>query len=413
VGRYVVNTLALKLVLATGLIAVALGLAALLGFSNEMILLIGAFCVGLFFTSLNNVLMGGLQGLQRMGRPAFWEVVRSYVGSVLALLVLLHGGSVILYALAFSLATAIPFCANLANLWPDLRTHIRFDARLWRDVLIGGFPFFILSALTIVYSTIDVPILEAFAGDETVGWYGLAYRWVSMPAFFAASVSLAFFPALSVEGVGDRLAFARLANRALYVVCLVATPAAIGIAVIADDFLHLVYGDEFQQAAPIMRILAIHIPVIAVDMVLGTIVVAVDRQRQWVLLSVTAAICNPLLNLIAIPFTERTMHNGAIGAASVTVLTEIFIMVGALRLRPAGVLDRSATTLLLRVLAASATIVPVVLALGSAPLPIKIAAGVASYAVASLMLGTVSMQDIRGMGAGFFGRRQAETGVAR
>jgi O-antigen/teichoic acid export membrane protein len=413
VGRYVVNTMVLKALLTSGLIVVALGLAGALGYSAEMILLIAAFCVTLFFNALTNVLIGGLQALQRMGRPALWDVVRAYVGTVLALIAVAHNGSVILYALAFGLASVIPFVANFVGLSSELRRHSGLDVSLWREVLAGGFPFFVLSALTVVYVTIDVPILRAFSSDETVGWYGLAYKWVSMPAFFAAVVCLAFFPALSVEGVKTAgSSFARLANRALYVVCLVSTPAAIGIAVIASDFLRLVYGDEFQQAAPIVQILAIHIPVIAIDTVLGTIVVAVDRQRQWVALSVAAAVCNPLLNLVAIPFAERTWQNGAIGAATVTVLTEVGIMIGALRLRPAGVLDRSTANLLLRVVAASLTIVPVVLALGPAPLLIKVVAGVAVYAIASLALGTISLREIRGVSAEFLNRQPVQTEVA-
>jgi O-antigen/teichoic acid export membrane protein len=413
VGRYVVSILALKALSSTALICLALGLALALGYSTEMILLIGAFCVGLFFTSLNNVLMGGLQGLQRMGRPALLDIVRSYVAAALALLVLMQDANVVLYALAFSMAMAIPLVGNLAGLWPELRGHLRVDVRLWRKVVIGGTPFFVLAALTVVYATIDIPLLRSFAGDETVGWYGLALRWVSLPALFAASVSLAFFPALSVEGIRDSESFARLANRALQVVFLVSIPAAIGIAAVADDFLQLVYGEEFRQAAPVMRILALHIPVMAIDIVLGTIVVAVDRQRQWVTLSVIAAICNPLLNLAAIPFTQRALGNGAIGAATVTVLTELFIMIGALRLRPAGVLDRSTTSLALRVVAASATVVPVVLLLGSTPLAVKVVAGVGVYGVASVMLGTIPTEEIRGVRAGLVNRRRAETGVAR
>jgi O-antigen/teichoic acid export membrane protein len=321
----------------------------------------------------------------------------------------MNGGSLLAYALVFNLACAIPLVAIFIYLRSTIRASARLDLTLWKNVLVGGFPFFILAALTIFYGTIDIPLLQAFAGDEEVGWYGLAYRWVSMPAFFAASVSLAFFPALSVEGVRPNDSFARLANRALYVVAFVAMPAGLGIALIANDFLTLLYGSEFEQAVPLMQLLALHIPIVGLDMVLGTIVVASDRQRQWVMISVAAAIMNPALNLAAIPFAARRFDNGAIGAAGVTVLTEVLIMLAALRLRPAGVLDRSTATLLVRILAASLTMAPVLLALADSPLAVRILAGALTFGVASLALGAISVREIRGFGTAFLHRRHPQT----
>ena len=118
------------------------------------------------------------------------------------------------------------------------------------------------------------------------------------------------------------------------------------------------------NAVPLLRILALHIPIVGLDIILGSVVIAADRQRQWVMVSVTAAVFNPLLNLAAIPLTQRLLHNGAIGAAVITVMTELILMVGAISLRPQGVLDKSTIQMLLRITLASLAMVPVVLALG-------------------------------------------------
>jgi O-antigen/teichoic acid export membrane protein len=395
VGRYVFNTVVLKTCLSLALIAVALGLGVVIGFSDEMLLLVATYCMGMFFNALNNGLIGGMQGLQRMRRLALWDLARAYIGGALGLLVLFTHGSLVLYGLVFNLACVIPLVANAQALWPTLRQNRRVEFSLWRAVLVGGVPFFIWSALLVVYGTIDIPLLQAFSGSEEVGWYTLAYRWVSMPVFFAASVATAFFPALSAQNVHVPEVFARTANRALQLVVLVATPAAIGIALLAEPFLHMVYGAEFNQAIPLMRILALHIPVVGMDIVLGTVVVAADRQRQWVIVGAIAALFNPLLNLVAIPVTERMFDNGAIGAAVITVLTELILMVGALRLRPAGVLDRPTARHLVRIVAASLAMVPVVLVLHDLPFGLLVAVGMATYGLASLALRTISLGELR------------------
>ena len=122
-------------------------------------------------------------------RRGLWDLARAYVGGALGLLVLFNGGSLVLYGLVFNLACVIPLLANAQALWPSLRHH-RVDVSLWRGILAGGVPFFIWSALLVVYGTIDIPLLAAFSGNEPVGWYALAYRWVSMPA--SASVNAVY-----------------------------------------------------------------------------------------------------------------------------------------------------------------------------------------------------------------------------
>ena len=410
-GRYVFNTLVMKLLVTSFLIAAAIGLAVVLGYERQTVLLIGAYCIGMLLNAMNSALAGGLQGVQRMGRPALWDVVRSYVGGALGLAVLLNDGSLLTYALAFNLACAIPLLANYLHLRPLLRLNRRLDFALWKQILVGGFPFFIWSALLVFYGTIDIPLLEAFTNNETVGWYALAYRWVSMPAFFAATVATAFFPAMSAQSTRISEEFANTANRALRIVLFVATPAGVGIAVIANSFISVLYGPEFQNAVPLMQILALHIPIVGMDIILGSVAVAADRQRQWVYVGVAAAIFNPLLNLAAIPLTVHLFGNGAIGAATITVLTELILMFGAIRLRPSGVLDRPTTRILLRIVAASALIAPVVLALGAAPLPIRILAGAVTYAIASFALGTISIDEIRRSSGGLLGRRRQPTSV--
>ena len=400
VGKYVVNALVLKAIASVFLIAMAIGLAVLLQFDSEVTLLIGIVCFGMFLNTLNNGLMGGLQGLQRMRGSAVADVVRAYVAGVAGLIILYSGGTLPMLALAGALACFIPLAVNARFLWPLVRHHRTLDLKLWKVIVRGGLPFFMWSALSQFYGTIDIPLLHMFSDDQTVGWYALAYRWVSMPIFFASVVGTAFLPALSADMTHLPESFTRLANQALHLVMIVATPAAIGIALISSDFLELLYGGEFSNAAPIMQILALQIPIISMDIVLGTVIIAADRQRQWVIVGLVAAIFNPLLNLAAIPLSQSMFGNAAIGAAAVTVVTEIILMVGAFILRPAGVLDRATTNKLLRISLASAAMVPVLLALQPLPLAARIAAGIVTYGLASLGLRTTSLREVRSLAFG-------------
>lgn len=404
-GHYLYNTLVLKLVASLGCSALAIGLGMFLGFDGQRIVLIAVYCIGMTLNVLNNVLLSGYHALQRMGRPALWNAIGLYVGALSGIAVLLLGGSVVAYALVFNLAFVIPLAGNMLGMSSSLRTSGGLDRRVWVHVLTGGFPFFVLAGLLAIYGSVDVAMIEGIAGTDAVGWYTLAYRWVGMPALFAVSVATALFPALSADHAEGSETFTAMANRALYVVLIVSIPAATGIALVARDFITLVYGSDFEQAIPIMQVMAIAVPVVGLDVVLGTVVLAMDRQRQWMVVSAVAAVFNPLANLIAIPYAMREFDNGALGAAFTTVLTEIILLVGALLIVPTGILDRSTRRLGLRILSASATMVPVVLLLGATPLYVQVTAGALAYAAASLLLKTVSRDDVRQLRTAF-GRRR-------
>jgi O-antigen/teichoic acid export membrane protein len=397
VGRYLANALTLKFVLTAALSVLAIGLGYLLGYSDQTMVLIEIGCVLMFAVVLNDAIGSALQGLQRMGNFAFWRVVQMAVGVGFGLAVLRAGHGVIAFAFAAPLGALIPLIANSVNVWPALRRSFRIDFKMWSTLIKGGAPFLLWSAILVVYGTIDIPLLKAMGGQAVVGWYTLAYAWVSMPASFSSIVVAAMMPSLSATAVQESpTEFTRLANRGICVVAFVGLPASIGIALVASDvFAFLNYQAGFEHAVPLIQILALHIPIVGMDMVLGSALIAVDRQKAWTLIACGAAILNPLLNLVAIPMTMHAFGNGAIGAAIVTVLTEVLMMIGALALRPAGVMSRGVVSFTLRSAAAAIVMIPAVVALGSGMLPLKIVVGLVTYAVASLALGTISLDGIR------------------
>jgi O-antigen/teichoic acid export membrane protein len=182
----------------------------------------------------------------------------------------------------------------------------------------------------------------------------------------------------------------RLGNQALRIVMFVSIPAAVGIALVAGDmFSVLGYSADYRNAIPLVQILSTGLPVIAVDVILGALLIAVDRQRQWLVVGCVALVLNPLLNSVAIPWTQRHYGNGAVGASVVTVTTEIVMLLGALRLRPAGILDERTAAYSMRCLLAAAAMVPVVVLLGDEPLAVEIVAGIAVYAAASIAMRTL------------------------
>lgn len=397
IPRFVWSAIPLKILIATVCAAVALGLAVVLGNTGTTLLLIAIGCVGLYTWVLNEIFTGVLTGLSRMARPAMWLAVQVYVQSALAVIVLLLGGGVVLFAIVMALGPFIPLVATGLMVRPLIIGRRQLDLNVWRLLIRGGIPLAVLGGLNTIYSTVDVPILHRVSGDGPVGWYALAYRWVGIPVFISTAVGYAFFPAFSQHGKTISDEFTRLVNRASHIVLFVTAPAAVGIALIANDLVHWLYKPEYGGSIVLIQILAFHVPLAALGTVLVTALISSDRMRRYIWVSAVAAIGNPLLCYPAVRITQDRYGNGAIGAAIMTVITEIWVVAGALWLRSPGVIDRRETARIGRIVVASGLMVPAVLLVRDTPLIVQVLVGGATYAVAALGLGAISMGEIRQM----------------
>lgn len=397
-GTYLFNGLIMKLVLTSLLTGLAITIAHLVGYPEQTDLLILMGCVGMIIGTLWDVVESALQGTERMGRLALWSGIGQYVTTAVAIGLLVAHMGVVIFVLVTALGTLIPLVANGRHLWPEIRVGMRLDFRLWRAIFLGGMPFFLWTAILLVYGSIDIVMLQGMTNSDVVGWYGLAYQWVGIPVALPAILATVILPSLSSLAAADKAKFAHIVNRAVQIVLLSAIPMAVGMALIATDIIHVMhYPAEFSHSALLIRILAIHIPVVALDMILAIALTATDRQKAWLVVGLVAVLFNPAFNLLAIPLTTRRFGDGAIGASVVTVATELVMLVGAIYLKPPGVLDRLTISFGLRCILAAAIMAPAVLLAAGLPLPLKILIGVAAFAVGAFVLRLVSPRQVWGL----------------
>ena len=394
-GRYVWNAVLLKLGLWVVLSTAALALAYALGNRGLTLRLIAIACAGMLPYLLIEVFTASLTGMQRMAGPALWTVLQVYFQTVFGVLVLALGGGVVAFMIVQVLGSVIPFAATGLMVRPFVRGHRVFDLHVWRLLIVGGTPLLALNFLTMVYGSIDVPILHAFVGSEPVGWYAVALRWVGVPIFITYAVAMAYFPAFSMHGKPLTREFAPLVNRAIRVVLLVTIPAAIGLIFIADDLVAFIYNREFDSSIVLIQILAVGLPIIAIDTLLGMALVAADRVKGFLGVAAIAAVLNPIACIVLIPIADSRYDNGAIAAAIVTVATELWIMAGALYFRSPGVVDRTEVRQIGRIVAASAAMAPVLLVSAGWPLAVQVVLGMVVYALASLALRSITLAELR------------------
>jgi len=166
--------------------------------------------------------------------------------------------------------------------------------------------------------------------------------------------------------------------------------------VLAQHFVTLFgYPETFNNSVLLIILLSPCLMLASVDTLIGTILATRDRQKAWAMTGLAAAFLNPALNFVAIPFTQSTYANGAIGAAAVTSLTEVFMMVVGLRLMPPRVFNVE-----LVFHGAKCAVVGLIMAgfvwlTRDYPMIVPILTGAAVYGAGCFAVGTLSVAELK------------------
>jgi O-antigen/teichoic acid export membrane protein len=393
-ARLTTATLAIRVPLSLAAAAVAIVFAHIVGYDELTRGVLYVLSAGIVVNAISGVVFGSLQGLQQMKIMAITNILSKVGYAALAAALLFGGAGPFELASGYVIVSLLVLGIAIMVLLRHVRPTLEIDPKLCWAVLIGGLPFFVWQAALLIYGQIDTILLSFLASDAVVGWYAAAYRIVMIPVFMPTIIVTVVFPALSAA-VSDHKSFNAIARRAVHGSALVSIPMALGIMLLPDKIIQLLgYPETFNNSTLPLILLAPHLPVAAIDVMIGTVLNTRDKQRQWALTAVGAACLNPLLNVFAIPMSQSLMGNGAIGAAAVTTITEVFMMVVGLRLLPAGVFNRSTVVDVVKFLAAGIAMSGVVFLTRDLPIVVPVVLGAVVYFGACLAIGAVSLGEL-------------------
>jgi O-antigen/teichoic acid export membrane protein len=389
------GVLAVRLPLSLAAGTIAIGAAHFSNLDELTRHVVYVLSAAIVVNSASSAVFGALQGLQRMRILAITSVLTKVGYAALAVVLLMGGAGPFELSIGWVFVWLITLGIGLFALFGRTRPSLDGGWATCRAVLLGGLPFFVWQAAMLIYGQIDTVLLSFLASDAVVGWYAAAYRIVMIPVFVPSIIVTVIFPALSAAA-SHAPTFNGIARRALHASALISIPMALGIMLLSADIIELLgYPETFQHSAIPLALLAPHLPIAAVDVILGTVLNTKDRQRQWALTAVAAAVLNPLLNFVAIPYAQAMFGNGAIGAAAITTFTECFMLVVGLRLLPKGVFDRDTGLDVLRSLGAGAAMCGAVLVTRELPIIVPVVLGAAIYGGTCLAVGAVTITDIK------------------
>jgi O-antigen/teichoic acid export membrane protein len=230
-------------------------------------------------------------------------------------------------------------------------------SRALREILSQGAPITAFSLAIASQGFIEIMLLSAFTNPTVVGWYG-ASRTIFGTVISPAMIMLgATFPELSraSRSLPDLRRMIDVTGRVLFIAAAFSSSA---LYLFADELVAIIYGHgRLEQAAAILRVSAIFIPLGFFGLVLGSAMTAVGRNNAMAVISFIRIIVCVALSWFLIDYWQRRFGNGGIALVIIAGLAEIPLVLSCLVLLPKGAVGSTTSGNLFRACAASVCIV--------------------------------------------------------
>mgnify|MGYP001820847851 CR=1 FL=1 len=381
--------------IAWALMSVVFAVGAVVGGADEefawILVLYGlTFAVQAVADVFNTVFFG----LERMAAPAVVNVVVRFVGTIAAVIVLLLGGRAISLLVVLFAAQLVGLFLIARALRRVVEVPLHFGRSSWSAILAGGFAFMIANGIRVLYQQIDTVVIALFVDDEALGWYATADVLFGTLLFLPMILCGTILPTMGRMHATDPDGLQRLVTSTFGTLGLMMVPIGFGTFVVADQAARLLYGAAFDGTGPVLAVFGLVLVLTAGTMLFGSMAMATERQRFWNMVMFAGVVLTVPLDLVLVPWADRTYDNGAIGGALAFVVTELLMFgFGLWRVAP-FLLERRTMWRLARILLAGAVLVLASWPTRGGSLIVTLAVGAVSYVVAIAVLRVLGPEEL-------------------
>jgi PST family polysaccharide transporter len=178
-----------------------------------------------------------------------------------------------------------------------------------------GFPLLLAAVAVMMYMRSDVILLGKIAGYGAAGIYSAASNICEACALFPMAFAPALFPVLVRWRKQGRGFYHRQFEKLFLGTIAAGVSVSLLLTLMAPALIHILFGDAYAAAIPVLRILAWAPVFVFIGIMQGGYDITEGLTWLATLRTALGAVINIALNLLLIP------HFGAIGAASATLIS--------------------------------------------------------------------------------------------
>lgn len=322
-AKYLGSFFGLKIMLGLLYMAISIGFALVLGYSDKEMYLLSFFILNQVFVGLILYMRSNFAGLHLFKIDAILSVLdRLLLIIISAFLIYGHWTKQtfqiewFIYAQTFAYGSTLIIALILTRIKIG-KIKIKTNKVLSFAILKKSTPFAILILLMMLYTRMDAVMLERMLpnGKEQSGIYAQGFRLldaINMFAFLVAGLLLPIFSRMLGEKSSIK-PILQLAGKFLIGVSII---VGIGLAINSDLTIEAIYVNNIAESTDVFFWLILCFIPLSFSHVFGTLLTANNNLRLLNQMAIFGVILNICLNLILIPRME------AQGAAIATIITQ-------------------------------------------------------------------------------------------
>ena len=332
-NKYVVNTTLMKVILSIVMSVLIVITTEIINYSPEISSVIYILTLSIIFNTFSGVFGSIFQAYEKMEYTSIAGILTSiltFIGFILAIyfnLSIVKFAFVYLIVSIFNLVYVMAvfiwkfFLPKIDVDWNFWKPNIKVDWNFWKPLLMQALPLSIAIIFSAIIFKVDTILLSALKGSAVVGWYTVAYNILQALFIVPTAFTTSIFPLLSTFHISSKESLQLTYQKSFKYLIILGIPIAVGITLLADKIILLIYTPEFIPAIIALQILVWTVPFIFLTIMFGAVITSINRQNLLMKILFIVMIFNIILNLILIP------QFSYIGSAVATVLSELVTFV--------------------------------------------------------------------------------------
>lgn len=286
--------------------------------TRRLVYLIGLY---LLFTSFAETGYSFFRAYEKMEYEAFVLVFCRLAALLLVVLVLVRGYGIITVGWVFLVVSVLNVLIVAYLLARYIgRPSLKIDLGFVSTLVKAAIPLGVISLVYTIYFHVDSVMLEVMKGEAVVGWYNAAYKLMESLVFIPSLLAAALLPAFSRYYPDASRSLISISEKATRFLIMVILPICFGTTFLAKKLIFMIYTPDFKSSILALQILIWVLVLISLNYILGSLLVAMNRQVTMMYIVIGALILNVGLNLLLIP------RFSFVGSAAATVFSEIVVV---------------------------------------------------------------------------------------
>jgi O-antigen/teichoic acid export membrane protein len=261
------------------------------------------------------------QGFEDIKRSALINAIQGSARTVIAVVFVIVGfgaiGALLGYILAYALAAIIGFLILYKNY--NFSETSKREPNLRRRIAEYSLPITLTNTASVIDRKFDTVLVGFFLDPLSVAFYTVGKQITEFVEAPISALGFTLAPTYEAQKANNNnREAARLYEKAISHGLLVYIPAAVGLILVADPLIELIFGPEYIGAVEVVQVFAIYVVVVSISDITSNGLDFLGRARERSIARGISAIGNVALNILLIPSL------GVIGAVIATVITYSF-----------------------------------------------------------------------------------------